>query len=133
MDQKRKVILYNFESKEVTSLFAGYTYQALQSSDNKTFIVDHIGKLKQVINGVAHQLPRFEEQFVKTIFLGKDQTLFVEGRKGALWQYDWIKQNKSMLLPPLEDAKRITDIDIENNRLLFMRLISTKREIVVFH
>ena len=49
MDEGRKVILYNFESKEVTSIFVGYTYQALQSSDNKTFIVDHEGKLKQVI------------------------------------------------------------------------------------
>lgn len=132
-DEEVKVVLYNLETGAVQSLYKGDSLEAQLTKDKTLFIVDNKYKLKKITNG--QQLAVAATAYLAVTFLFYDDKghLLLADDKSNIWRYDINQQNKTVFLPSIDGIDEITDIDINNKRLLFTRMTAAKREVVVFH
>jgi hypothetical protein len=132
-DEEIKVVLFNVQTGAVQSLYKGDSHKAQITKEQTLFIVDNKYKLKKIINGQSQEVAAATGLAVTSlVYDDSDQLLFADD-KSNIWRYDINKSSKKIFLPLINDVDDITDIDIKNKRLLFLRITASTREVVVFH
>ncbi|NQZ09462.1 MAG: PD40 domain-containing protein, partial [Algicola sp.] len=130
--QQRKIVLFNTKTAEQKVLHIGYALWAQRSTSSELFIIDDNHQLLQINNGKSQPLQAFVDLKVYGQFFVKDGLLIAHA-KGDLWSYDLVNKKRVELIEGIDGISYLTDIDLNNQRLLHSRLISTKRNLVMFN
>ncbi|NMR26826.1 hypothetical protein HH219_15040 [Pseudoalteromonas sp. NEC-BIFX-2020_015] len=130
---KIKLVKFNIETFSLVELYEGDSILA-QLTDKKTlFFVDRKHNLKELVDGKVSSVNLFEQFSIFSLFYRNNNTLFIEDSKSNVWQYNVDEQTKKMVLPSLNEVYEVTDIDMQNKRLLFYRTSTSSKEVVLFH
>ena len=134
--QQQKIVLFNIKTAEQKVLHIGYVSWAQFSSQKPSspstlYLVDANHSLVQINNGKSQRLPAFRNIKIYGPFIVKDERL-IAFAKGTLWTFYLNAGNRMQVREGLNTISYLSDIDFNKQRLLYSRLISTKRNLVMF-
>jgi len=132
-DNQIKLVSFDIKSGKVVDFFQGEIRWAQLAGNNSLYITDKNRVFSQVIDNQAIPVPEFLGMLIWAKFLYKDNDLLVLDDDNNIWQFDSTKDVKSHLLSLTKDVKFVEDINLDKKQLLFTRIESAKKEIVMFH
>jgi len=132
-EKKVKIISFDINSGEYQELYVGSNKWAQLTHDEVLYVTNEKNLLGQVINGEIQDVKGLEGVKSWARFYYRDDQLVILDDDNKLWLYDTKSQIKSLLLEAKDSFKLISDIDLDNHRLLFSKGISAKKEIVMFY
>ncbi|MCJ8273765.1 MAG: hypothetical protein MJK04_30750, partial [Psychrosphaera sp.] len=136
--QRPKLLIFNINTGQQQVLYDGHPHWAQLSDNHDVFITDEDKHFNQVIQGVMQPMQQLEaiRAWAKFYFLKNPQTqqnqLLIFDEDNTLWVYDLASKRNNELLKIDKSIKHIDSIDLEHQRLLFSKIVSAKREVVMF-
>ena len=126
-----KVVLFNMTTANFKVLYQGDIYLAKITKEQVLYVIDNQDKFKKITSGNEEYISELADLNILSMFYRHGFGLLLEDSDSNLWRYDLVEKARKILLPELKDVDQITDIDLDNRRLLFDRLTSSSREIVL--
>jgi len=126
-----KVVLFNMTTANFKVLYQGDIYLAKITKEQVLYVIDNQDKFKKITAGNEEYITELADLNIISMFYRHDLGLLLEDSDSNLWRYDLVEKTRKILLPELKDVDQITDIDLDNRRLLFDRLTSSSREVVL--
>ena len=125
--------LFNFDSHHMETLYAGASQKALLTEQGDLFIIDDKLVLKQIVDDSLLPVAGFNDSKSFSIFQGKNNNILVTDSHGKLWQFSVDSSLKSLYLAPEGRMGRVSDILLNKKTLLFSKMVSIKKEIVLLN
>lgn len=125
--------LFNFDSHDQETLYIGASQKALLTDQGDLFIIDDKLGLKQIVDDSLLPVADFQETKAFSLFQGKNNNILVTDSLGKLWKFDVNSSSRSLYLAPEKHMGRVSDIFLDNKTLLFSKMVSVKKEIVLLH
>lgn len=132
-NNKYAIKLFNFDSRHSETLYVGPSKRALLTEHGKLFVIDDKSILKQLMGDSLLPVANFQESKSLSIFQGENNHILVGDSFGKLWQFNVDSSIKSLFLKSQEDIGTVSDILLNRKTLLFSKVISIKKEIVVLN
>lgn len=126
-----KVVLFNMTTANFKVLYQGDINLAKISKEQVLYVIDNQDKFKRITQGNEEYISELADLNIISMFYRHGLGLLLEDSDSNLWRYDLVEKTRKILLPELKDVDQITDIDLDNRRLLFDRLTSSSREVVL--
>lgn len=125
--------LFNFDNHHSETLYVGPSQRALRTEYGKLFIIDDKSILKQLVDDSLLPVAGFLESKSLSIFQGQKNNILVADSLGRLWKLNVDSSKKSLFLNSKKDIGTVSDVLINRKTLLFSKIISIKKEIVVLN
>jgi len=125
--------LFNFDSHHLETLYVGPNQKALITEQGDLFIIDDKLVLKQIVDHSLFPVAGFKESKSFSIFQGANNNILVTDSLGKLWQFNIDSSLKSLYLAPEEHMGEISDIMLNEKTLLFSKMVSIKKGIVLLN
>ena len=132
-NKQSQIILFDVNSGKSTVLFKGTATWAQLDSQQRLYLSNNKGIISEIINGKQQIIDEMNEYNAHKKFLIKAERIFFNDGHGGFWQFD-LKSKKMLLLAKRSArALRLDDVDVDNNRLLYLNYVQGRKEIVLFH
>ena len=125
--------LFNFDSHHSETLYVGPSQKALLTEQGELFVIDDKSILKQIVDNTLLPVTAFQDIKSLSMFLGKNNNILVGDNVGKLWQFNVNTSIKSLYLTLTEDIRTISDVSLDKKTLLFSKVVSVQKEIVVLN
>jgi len=125
--------LFNFDSLDQETLHIGASQKALLTDHGDLFVIDNKLVLNQIVDGSLLPVTDFKEAKSFSLFQGKNNNILITDSLGKLWQFDINSSSSVLYLAPEKHMGRVSDILLEKNTLLFSKMVSFKKEIVLLN
>lgn len=130
--QKKQIVLYDISSGQHQLLFDS-SVQWAQLAQNKLYVLDLAGSLKQVSKGQIQPIDELSDIYGEGSFIIDAQQLILLDTNKVVWRYDLSNNTKHFLAQGDLRMLRLDDARIDKQELLYSRYVSGKKEIVLFH
>ncbi|NQZ88810.1 MAG: PD40 domain-containing protein [Colwellia sp.] len=125
--------LFNFDSHHLETLYIGVSQKALLTEQGDLFVIDDKLVLKQIVDDSLLPVAGFNESKSFSIFQGKNNNILVTDSHGKLWQFNVDSSLKSLYLASEGHMGTVSDILLNKKTLLFSKMVSIKKEIVLLN
>ncbi len=125
------IVLFNFDSYDFETLYIGSSQKALYTERDDLFFIDDNDMLNRVAGGKALPVAEFNEDKSFSLFQGKNNNILVVDSYDKLWQFNVDSSVKSLYLDPKGHIGTVSDISLDKKTLLFSKMVSIKKEIVL--
>jgi dipeptidyl aminopeptidase/acylaminoacyl peptidase len=126
-----KIALFNMTTTDFQVLYQGDSYLAQLTNENILYVIDEKNKFKKVTQDNEEHISELADLDIMSIFYRHNVGLLLEDSDSNFWRYNLVKKTKEIILPKLDDVYQITDVDLNNRRLLFNRITTSSREVVL--
>ena len=123
--------LFNFDNYHSETLYLGASQGALITEQGDLFLIDDKLVLNQLVGSSLLPVKGFFENKSLSIFHGENNTILVADSRGKLWQFNTDSSLKSLFFSPEEYIGTVSDILFDKKTLLFSKVVSIQKEIVV--
>ena len=136
LNNQASIVKFDINSGAYQTLYQGHTRWAQLDVNNKNYqpslyISDYGGNLIQVNNNKQENNDKLPILPIRGKFFIKADKLVFIGQQGGGWLYD-LQSNKTERIFDLEmKFRKIDDIDLVRQRLLYQHYVSGKKEIVI--
>ncbi|SFC31570.1 winged helix-turn-helix domain-containing protein [Pseudoalteromonas denitrificans] len=132
-EQSSELVLYNMSNSEIKSLYKKQLTWAQIDHKNRIFISDKQGNIT-IQNEAKDPLPvNLHGMLSHKRFLIDSDNLIINDSNGGIWQINLIEDHVKRLNDKDISAVRLDDINLEEQKLLYLRFIAGKKEIVLFN
>ncbi|WDD99402.1 winged helix-turn-helix domain-containing protein [Thalassomonas actiniarum] len=128
--QNQEIRLFDIGSGESQILHRGQASWAQLDSRKKLYLSNAAGQVFTLAAG--EKIPLDQVIAYKKFLIAADNIAFSDSA-GGIWLYHPGSNSKKLLNRPSPAAVRIDDIDLNNQRLLYLNYVRGKKEIVMFH
>ena len=125
--------LFNFDSHHMETLYIGPSQKALITEQDDLFVIDDKLVLKQIVDGSKLPVAGFKENKSFSMFQGENNNILVTDSLGNLWQINVDSSLKSLYLTHEEHMGSISDVLLNKKTLLFSKVVSVKKGIVLLN
>ena len=125
--------LFNFDSLDLKTLYIGASQKALLTDQGDLFIIDDKLQLNQLVDDSLLPIADFKETKSLSLFQGKNNNILVTDSHSKLWQFDVNSASRSLYLASDKKMGRVSDILLNKSTLLFSKMVSFKKEIVLLN
>ena len=125
--------LFDFDRQHSETLYVGPSQQALLTEQGGLFVIDDKLVLKQIVDDSLLPVEGFKENESLSVFQGENNNILVSDSLGQLWQFNVNSSVKSLFLATEEHVGTVSDILLDKKTLLFSKVISLKKGIVLLH
>jgi DNA-binding winged helix-turn-helix (wHTH) protein/WD40 repeat protein len=125
--------LFNFDSHHQETLYIGASQKALLTEQGSLFVIDNKLLLNQVVDDSLLPLANFKETKSFSLFQGKSNNILVTDNFARIWQFNVDASSKSLYLAPEKHIGRVSDILLNKKTLLFSKMVSVRKEIVLLN
>ena len=123
--------LFDLNSRYWETLFKGPSQQALITEQGKLFVIDENFALYEIVDGSLLPVKDFQEDKFLSLFQAENNNILVADSSGKLWLLNIASASKSLYLTSEDYIGTISDILPSKKRLLFSKVVSVQKEIVV--
>ena len=127
--ENQEIRLFDVASGESRVLHLGPASWAQLDSRQNLYISNSGGQVFQVTAG---QKAPLKQLIVSKKFVLKENYLAFSDRAGGVWLYHLGSGSKTLLNRPSSAIVRLDDIDLEQQKLLYLNYVRGKKEIVMF-
>ena len=105
-----------------------------QMDDQQSLYISNLkGQIVKMDDGYKIILPTLKSLVAHKRFLIEANNLLLNDDSGNIWRLDLISKTLDKLNTANQRSSRLDDIDLVNQRLLYLSFIAGKKEIVLFH
>jgi len=125
--------LFNFDSHHLETLYIGPSQKALLTEQGDLFVIDDKLGLKHIVDNSLLSVAEFKETTSFSIFQGENNNILVTDSLGKLWQFNVDSSIKSLYLAPEKHIGSVSDILVNKKTLLFSKMVTIKKGIVLLN
>jgi DNA-binding winged helix-turn-helix (wHTH) protein/dipeptidyl aminopeptidase/acylaminoacyl peptidase len=125
--------LFNFDSHDLKTLYIGASQEALLTDLGDLFIIDDKLQLNQLVDDSLLPIADFKETKSLSLFQGENNNILVTDSHSKLWQFDVNSPSRTLYLASDKKMGRVSDILLNKSTLLFSKMVSFKKEIVLLN
>ena len=126
-----KIVLFNMTTTDFQVLYQGDSYLAQLTKEKVLYVIDNQDKFKKITQGEEEHISELADLEIIAVFYRHGFGLLLEDSDSNLWRFNLAEKSREIMLPELKDVYQITDIDLDNRKLLFERMASSSREVVL--
>ena len=130
--KKAKLLIFNINTGVQQTLYNGYTRWAQLSDNHGLFMADEDMQLNHVTKGIKQPIEQLRSIKTWAQFYYQQNQLLIFDEDNTLWVYNLAQKRIKPLLKIDKSIKHIDSIDLKRQRLLFTKIVSSKREVVMF-
>ncbi len=132
-DSQIKVVVYGLTDESVNTFYKGDVNWAQLSDKNILFVSSYERKLWRINNNKKYSVEALSNIRISGRFFYDNQQLILLSKTSEVWRYQLDRQKAYLVFSAVDDINMLSDSDFASKRILFSKIISAKKEIVMFH